>query len=71
MERLEFEHGQFLVVRNGDTVLFRCPISLTDLGDYEPLSVFIARHGGLKGVISYLRRELENDTRRSVDLRPR
>lgn len=66
---IDFETPDFLVVRNRETVIFRCPIDLTDLGQQEPLGRFITRHGGIEGTSSYLREMLKSELRRGMGLR--
>jgi hypothetical protein len=61
---LRFETSEFLVVRDGEKVRFRCPIHLTDLGNNEPLGTFVDRKGGLESAVSYLRQLLNDDMRR-------
>lgn len=71
MERtsVNFETWDFLVVREGEDVRFRCPVDLTDLRDHEPIDRFIAKHGGVDGTVMYLRRLLTEESRRSMGLR--
>ena len=65
---VDFETSEYLVVKDGEKVLFRCPIYLIDLGWSEAIDGFIVRHDGVEGTIAYLRKALRDDMRRSMGL---